>query len=243
MRTSDASTVCPCYREAMSKILLAILLGGAAMCSIACDKSAPPPPPPGPAATTAIPPKAAPRQGLLGIDVSTTSSTLTTSKDLPSPPKDPGLAIFLGYEAPTDPIWRWEPPRNSMRLMNWVIPSPPGAEPAELTITHFPEAAGNTREANIRRWTNQFRGDDLAPQPEVTSLTVSDMPVTLVELQGEYLGMGGGWHKADYTMLVAMVESPEGSVFMKMLGSTQTVDAARPAFMAMVKGLRPTKAW
>jgi hypothetical protein len=55
--------------------------------------------------------------------------------------------------------------------------------------------------------------------------------------------MGGGWHKADYIMLVAMVESPKGSIFMKMLGSSQTVDAARPAFMTMIKGLRPTKIW
>ena len=238
----DARTGCPCYREPMSKTSLAILLGAAAMCSIACDKDAPPPPPPGPAATAPSPQQATPKQGLLALDSAVPSSTRATAKVPTSPPKDPGLAIFLGYEAPTDLIWRWEPPRNQMRLVNWVIPSPPGAEPAELTITHFPEAAGNTREANIRRWASQFRGDDLAPQPEVTSLTVSDMPVTMVELQGEYLGMGGGWHKADYIMLVAMVESPKGSIFIKMLGSTQTVNAARPAFMAMVEGLRPTKA-
>jgi hypothetical protein len=238
----DARTGCPCYRGPMSKTSLAILLGAAAMCSIACDKDAPPPPPPGPAATAPSLQQATPTQGLLALDSAVPSSTRATAKVPTSPPKDPGLAIFLGYEAPTDPIWRWEPPRNQMRLMNWVIPSPPGAEPAELTITHFPEAAGNTREANIRRWASQFRGDDLAPQPEVTSLTVSDMPVTMVELQGEYLGMGGGWHKADYIMLVAMVESPKGSIFIKMLGSTQTVNAARPAFMAMVEGLRPTKA-
>jgi hypothetical protein len=126
-----------------------------------------------------------------------------------------------------------------MRLHTWTIPAPEGAEPAELTLIHFAEAAGNTTDANIRRWTGQFRGDDLPPEPIVTHLTVSDMPVTLVELRGEYLGMGGGWHKADHAMLVAMVESGRGSIFIKMLGPAATVDASRASFMALVEGIRP----
>jgi hypothetical protein len=228
----------------MSKTALAILLGGAAMFSLGCSDNSPPPPPPGPASTAPnsqnVLESPGPQRGLRSVD---TSKKRAAAKTLALPPTDPGLAVFLGYEAPTDPTWRWERPRNSMRLMNWVIPAPPGAEPAELTVTHFPEASGNTREANIRRWSSQFRGDDLPPQPEIASLTVADMPVTLVELQGEYLGMGGGWHKADYIMLVAMVESPQGSIFIKMLGESQTIESARHAYMKMIKGLRASSQW
>jgi hypothetical protein len=126
-----------------------------------------------------------------------------------------------------------------MRITNWIVPAPEGAEPAELVITHFPEAAGNTRDANIARWSSQFRADDLPPQAEVTEITAGTMPATLVELQGEYLGMGGGWHKADYAMVVAMVDSDQGSIFIKLLGDAETVDATRDTFMALVEGLKP----
>lgn len=158
-----------------------------------------------------------------------------------TPPADPTTIEVLGYEAPTDPTWRWEPPKNTMRLVNWIIPAPEGAEPAELAVMHFPEASGNTTDRNIERWTSQFRGADLPVKPVIRSITVATMPTTLVELRGEYLGMGGGWHKQDYAMLVAMVESERGSIFIKLLGPAQTVDAARASWTAMVEGLRPVK--
>jgi len=178
------------------------------------------------------------RRGLGGVDA--TVKTQDTAHTPEGPPPDPRSAVFASLRAPTDPTWRWEPPRNDMRKINWVIPSPEGSEPAELVVTHFPEASGNTKQNNIDRWTNQFRGSDLAAQPEVTQLTVSDMDVTLVELRGQYRGMGGGWHKDDYTMLAAMVNSKHGSVFIKLLGPTDTVSATRDTYMNMIMGLRPT---
>jgi len=126
-----------------------------------------------------------------------------------------------------------------MRVANWVVPAPEVAEPAELVITHFSEAAGNTQQANIARWSSQFRTEDLPAQPDVTEFTVGDLPVTLVELRGEYLGMGGGWHKANYVMIIAMIESPRGSIFIKLLGDAATVEASRLPFMNMVEGLVP----
>jgi len=126
-----------------------------------------------------------------------------------------------------------------MRLMNWVVPSAEGAETAELVVTHFAEAAGNTRQANIDRWSRQFRAADLPVKADVTDLQAGGMPVVLVELRGEYLGMGGGWHKENFAMLVAMIESPHGSVFIKLLGPQDTVDLARDDFLSMVQGLAP----
>ena len=205
---------------------------------LACDEPASPPRPPGastPSQTTLGDTK---RRGLAAVDSTVTKKdTAFTPK---GPPQDPRSADFVSLRAPTDPTWRWEPPRNDMRKINWVIPAPEGGEPAELVVTHFPEASGNNRQNNIERWTNQFTGDDLAPQPEITSMEISGMPITLVELRGQYRGMGGGWHKDDYTMLVAMVESAHGSVFIKLLGPSDTVSATRTAFMDMIKGLKPT---
>ncbi len=219
---------------------ITVVLGPAALTS--CNQSTPPPPPPGatqPAATTPTRPT-----GGLGAlsDSQKAAATGTTYAPLTSPPADARVADFVGLRGPTDPTWRWEPPKNAMRVLNWKVPGVEGEEPAELVIMQFPEAAGNTRDANIDRWSRQFYSGDLPTQADVTDLTVATMPVTLVELQGEYLGMGGGWHKENYTMLVAMVEAPVGSVFIKLLGQTETIAQNRDAYMALVDGLHAVKA-
>ncbi len=125
-----------------------------------------------------------------------------------------------------------------MRVINWTVPAPEGAEPAELVIFNFPEAAGNTRQENINRWTGQFYSGDMPTEAEVTEMTIATMPVALVEINGEYQGMGGGWHKENYTMLVAMVDAPVGSVFIRLLGPRDTVDQHRAAYMELIEGLR-----
>jgi hypothetical protein len=205
---------------------------------VACDDAASPPPPPGASTPSHTTMGDTTRRGLAGVDTTTTKKNEAFTPE--GLPPDPRSAVFVSLRAPTDPTWRWEPPRNDMRKINWVIPAAEGGEPAELVVTHFPEAIGNTKQNNIERWANQFRGDDLPPQPEITTMVVSDMPVTLVELQGQYRGMGGGWHKDDYTMLVAMIESSHGSVFIKLLGPTDTVSITRSAFMDMINGLKST---
>ncbi|MDG2477941.1 MAG: hypothetical protein P8M32_08615 [Phycisphaerales bacterium] len=222
----------------MTELRLVVLIASAVLLTSACDESSAPPPPPGAGNHTSTTLKDTKRRGIGAVD--TTAETKDTSFTPEGPPADPRRADFVSLSAPTDPTWRWEPPRNDMRKINWVIPAPAGVEPAELVVTHFPEASGNTRQANIQRWTGQFQGEDLTPQAEIRTLEVSGMPVTLVEISGQYRGMGGGWHKDDYTMLVAMVESQHGSVFIKLLGPTDTVSATRAAFMTMIEGLKPT---
>ena len=156
-------------------------------------------------------------------------------------PDDPTSAVFLGLETTKPITWLWQPPKRSMRKANYLIPGTNGTEPAELIVTHFPEAPGNTPEANIRRWTSQFRSVDGGPaKAKVESFTIGSMPVTLVEIEGEYMGMGGAWHKADQRMMVSMVQAPVGSVFLKLIGPDATVDANRTAYLEFVKGLKRT---
>ncbi len=157
-------------------------------------------------------------------------------------PDDPTSAVFLGLETTKPITWLWQPPKRSMRKANYLVPGSNGTEPAELIVTHFPEAPGNTPEANIRRWTSQFRSVDGGPaKAKVETFTVGTMPVTLVEIEGEYMGMGGAWHKADQRMLVSMVQAPVGSVFLKLIGPDDTVDANRQAYVDFVKGLKQTQ--
>ena len=170
----------------------------------------------------------------LGNTIDTSAST--------TEPNDPTTAIFLGLQTNKPTTWLWQPPKRSMRKANYLIPGRNGGEPAELIVTHFPEAPGNTPEANISRWTSQFRSVDGGPaKAETTRMTVGTMPVTLLEIHGEYMGMGGAWHKADQRMLVSMIQAPAGSVFIKLLGPDDTVLANRDAYMEFIRGLKPIK--
>ncbi len=153
-------------------------------------------------------------------------------------PQEPGKASFAGLKGPIPVTWTWEPPRHHFRVAQWIVPGREGAEPAELVVTTFPEASGNTVQNNIDRWTRQFRSTDGGPpQPEVTPQTVNGMPTTMVDLKGEYLGMGGGWHKAGYRMMVTIVETSDGSVFIKLLGPAETIDANADGYRQLIQNL------
>lgn len=179
-------------------------------------------------------------RGLLSQDV-TIEPSIDTSP-LTAPPEDDKTLVLLGLTAPKPATWLWKPPTRSMRKANFVIPGREGAEAAELVVNHFPEAPGNTLQANLNRWSKQFRMiDGGTPTPIISTYTADTMPITVVELSGEYMGMGGHWHQPDQRMLMTMVESPAGTVFFKLLGPDATVEANRESYMKMVQGLQRVK--
>tara|TARA_B100001059_G_scaffold190866_1_gene193907 strand:+ start:1165 stop:1812 length:648 start_codon:yes stop_codon:yes gene_type:complete len=212
----------------LTTILLAMVAGG-------CEK----PPVPEQTESSSVAESRTTNGSLLdSLDVSGDIDTSAST----SPPDDPTTAVFLGLRTSKPATWLWQPPKRSMRKANYLIPGRNGSEPAELIVTHFPEAPGNTPEANIQRWTSQFRSVDGGPaKAQVERMTVESMPVTLMEIHGEYMGMGGAWHKADQRMVVAMVQAPAGSIFIKMLGPDDTVLVNRDDFMDFIRGLAPTR--
>ena len=119
-----------------------------------------------------------------------------------------------------------------------MVPGRDGGEPAELVVTTFPEAAGNNVANNVERWSRQFRSPEGAPpQADIETLVANGLPVTVVSLEGEYLGMGGGFHKDGYRMIVAMVQAPVGSVFVKILGPASTVNANEESYDNLIANL------
>ncbi len=167
-----------------------------------------------------------------------TETTIDTSP-LDSPPEDPTSMTLLGLTAPKPTTWIWQPPKRTMRKANFTVPGREGEDPAELVINHFPEAPGNTLDANLSRWSKQFRTIDGGnPRPLISTIEVDSMTVTIVELYGEYMGMGGHWHKIDHRMLMAIVDAPVGTIFFKMLGPDATVEANRSDYMSMITGMK-----
>ena len=214
-------TFCP--KTILFCLIPALLLAG-------CDDAPSIPKPDPTEETTALPGQPTrpvlPTPGTSRIQSSRASAS-KPSDDAATPPADPSRAT-----------WKWEPPRHHFRAAQWVVPGRDGGEPAELVVTTFPEASGNTIQNNIDRWKQQFRSTQGGPpKPVVESKVVNGLSITLVDLEGEYLGMGGGFHKADYRMIVSIVETIDRSVFIKLLGPSPTVAANRSGYMTLIDNL------
>jgi hypothetical protein len=152
------------------------------------------------------------------------------------PMRDEKEAPALTWTPP--PAWNVSPSQSAMRIATYRIPRAPGdTEDTELSVVR----AGGSPEANIERWLGQF---DKAGKDTRTTRTIQGMPVTVVEVQGTFLGggmaMGGapsshpGW-----ALLAAIVPTPGSAYFFKMTGPAKSVVAARPAFDALLTSLTP----
>jgi hypothetical protein len=185
---------------------------------------------PAPAASPAVVPAESP-------------TTLPSQPPAPAgwkPSDDPKLAKFMGLVAPKPAVWIEHPPSGLGRVANYTVPGRDGSEAAHVVVYYFGRGMGGDVEGNIERWQYQFKAgpDGTPPEPIVESFEVDGMPVTLVELAGEWMKMGQSWYTKDQLFIAAIVETTEGSVFIRFAGQTATIEQNRQAFRQMIDGLR-----
>jgi hypothetical protein len=149
---------------------------------------------------------------------------------------------FQGLQAPIPVDWVVEEPANRLRLVQIEVPAADGAKEGELVVYYFGPSLGKVDD-HIARWKSQFSGLDGAPvEPVVTKIRIEDMPVTLVEFQGNYarnLGVGPAKTvKKDQTMIVAIIEGADGLVFVQLHGPATTVRENRADFDSLIKGIQ-----
>ena len=131
-----------------------------------------------------------------------------------------------------------------MRLATYSI-----APNAECGVYFFGAGQGGSVEANLDRWIGQFLQADGKPSKaaaKIAKRTIHGWPVTTVDVSGAYTGMGGpaaqpGPAMPAYRMLGAIVEGPQGSIFIKFTGPAKTVAANQPAFDKMLASLAPVR--
>ncbi|MCH6551351.1 MAG: hypothetical protein IH804_04970 [Planctomycetes bacterium] len=155
------------------------------------------------------------------------------------PSADAKIATFVGLVADKPATWIEHPARGMGRVVNYTVPGRDGSNAAHVVVSFFgPEGAG-PKAANIDRWTQQFRTSDGDPvEPIVEAFEVASMPVTLVELAGEYRRTGAAWYTADQLLFGVIIEAPVGPIYIRFFGETATVERNREAFLAMIRGLR-----
>lgn len=108
----------------------------------------------------------------------------------------------------------------------------------DVIIYYFGQGQGGGTQANIDRWIGQFDG---TPESSTEEVDVGDREITILTAKGTYMESSGGpfsgnkTARPNYTMLAAILPSPQGAVFLKLTGPDASVDAMQEAFMAFAK--------
>jgi hypothetical protein len=150
-----------------------------------------------------------------------------------------GLAETAGglkWTAP--PAWKAQPERP-MRAATYTVPKAAGdTEDGECAIFYFGPGQGGGVDANIKRWTGQFE----APVAKTSKTTVNGLPVTRLDLTGTYKPAAGPMMQASgskpgYRLLGAIVEGPEGAIFIKFTAPAKTAAAQQMSFEKLLKSV------
>jgi len=150
-----------------------------------------------------------------------------------------GLGPF-SLQVPAD--WQETPSVSSMRAAEFQLPASDGK--AEVIVYYFgPTGAGSVQD-NIDRWVSQFTQPDGKPSSEVTKIepaTFAEQPVSLVSVSGRYATrMPGGESvdKADQSLLAAIVPSPKGPYYFRLIGDRAAVAAQTGKFRELLGSLK-----
>lgn len=129
--------------------------------------------------------------------------------------------------------WQWIVPSSSMRRAQLNVPNPAGGDVAEVTFFHFGQGQGGGVQANVDRWFGQFQGGQTSQNVE----SIGSTRVAFVSASGTFAsGMPGGptTPKDGYALRGAILEDPQGDVFVKMTGPASVVEGAEAAFRQMI---------
>jgi len=118
---------------------------------------------------------------------------------------------------------------------------------AECGVYFFGPGQGGGIDDNIARWKAQFTGAGGVPAAaKVAKRTVHGLPMTTIDVSGEYSGLGGplsdGASKAaGYRLLGAIVTAPGGNIFVKCTGPLKTMGANQPKVEQLLSSFQPEK--
>lgn len=155
---------------------------------------------------------------------------------------DPLLIVFSDFQSPRPTGWTWTSPSSSLRIANYTVQLSDESETVEFLIKQFAAEKGGDLNANIDRWKNHFRSDRGGPvRPIISKTIVGGLPTTIIEINGEYMGIGASWHRYNYTMLIALIEYEKGDIFLRLLGSKQSIDVHRNSWERFLEQITYTK--
>jgi len=150
--------------------------------------------------------------------------------------------LSTGLELTLPKVWKSVDVKSKLRLAQFTVGAKTkGLSEAELVVYYFGEKAVGTVDANIDRWVAQFK-DAKREDAKIEKLD-EPMEITIVDLSGTYVaetwpGSGKRVNQPDTRMLGAVVTTPKGPHYLKLVGPEATVGDWEKEFRAMLTTAR-----
>ena len=153
-----------------------------------------------------------------------------TSASSQQPNSSTSASGEMRFKAPDG--WVIEKPSSAMRAAQYKLPKAEGdREDASLVLYYFGATQGGSAQANIDRWISQIQqadGSNSKDKAKTETMTVNGLKVTTVDVSGTYTaemapGSGTMHNDADYRLRAAVIETPKGNYFLKLVGPAKTV--------------------
>ena len=155
-------------------------------------------------------------------------------------PASAGQQGELRLKAPEG--WQSERPSTTMRVAQYQLPAAEGdSEPGSLVVFYFGPGQGGSTNANIERWIGQMQqpGGTSSKDSATETQTVNGLKVTLLDVSGTYTGGdmagGAGQVKPNFRMRAAVIDTPKGAYFIKLVGPKKTIDRWDQGFQEFIK--------
>jgi hypothetical protein len=148
----------------------------------------------------------------------------------------------LHFKAPDG--WVTEKAASAMRAAQYKLPKAEGdSEDASLVLYYFGATQGGSAQANIDRWISQIQQTDSSSsrdKAKTENLTVNGLKVTTVDVTGIYTaemapGSSSKHNDANYRLRAAVIETPKGNYFLKLVGPAKTVGRWEQAYTDYLK--------
>ena len=140
------------------------------------------------------------------------------------------------------PGWIEEERTSRMRLAQYKLPKAEGdPDDASLVLYYFGPGQGGSTAANIERWIGQMKQEDGAEKGgKITTTETAGLKMTSVDVSGTYVaetapGSGTFHNKPAYRLRGVVVETPNGSYFVKLVGPEKTVAQWNDSFLSYIK--------
>ena len=138
--------------------------------------------------------------------------------------------------------WISEQPSSSMRVAQYKLPGDAGD--ASLVVYYFGPGQGGSTDANLERWIGQMQqpdGSSSRAKAKTETTTVNGMNITLLDVTGTFSagdmtgGGGSGQAMPNARMRAAVIETPKGAYYIKLVGPEKTVERWDAGYMAFIK--------
>jgi hypothetical protein len=156
-----------------------------------------------------------------------------------------GRSVLGPFTVAMPKEWTEKAVTSNMRAAQFDLDAKePGAH--ELVIYYFGTGGAGGVEANLERWLGQISQADGKPSKDVAKIEktkLAGQDATLVSVTGNYKTQqmpGGppGVDKTNQTMLGAIIDSPTGPYYFKLVGAKPTVDANMARWKAMLASIK-----